>query len=214
MTRRPRRERELGRGGEELVAAKRELRDELRRRRQQWSLSQARSAADSACEALIASAEFEMADNVAFYCAVDGELDVRAAFERSIQLGKRCFLPRCTDSRELEFVAVGQWESLRSGRYGIPEPVGEAERLPSEAVLVLVPGVAFDREGNRLGMGRGYYDRTFSREVLAGAKRMGVGFSWQLVDRVPRGKLDLGMDFILVESGVLHVRDEERGVSR
>ena len=207
MTRHPNRERESGGAAEELLEAKRQLRGGLRRQRGQWAAEQAAVAASRACDILASCTEFERFKAVAFYCAIDGELDVHPAFVRALERGKHCFLPRCTDSQQVEFVEVMEWESLRSGRYGIREPVGEAEGLPSEGALVLVPGVAFDRDGNRLGMGRGYYDRTFGPGAFAGSALMGVGFDWQLVDRVPKGPTDRGMDFILTERGVLRARN-------
>lgn len=203
MTRRRRREAEREAAAAGLLAEKRLLRERLWLRRSQWSVEEATLASQRACRVLLEWSRFERARAVAFYAAVEGELDLRPAFLHAVERHKPCFLPRCMDSRRVEFVALREWESLRPGRYGIPEPVGPAVALPSDDTLVLVPGVAFDREGNRLGMGRGYYDRTFAEADSPGLVLVGAGFRWQVLERIPRTPTDRAMDFLLTDDGIL-----------
>lgn len=210
MTRRRRREVERDGVARELLAQKQQLRDPLRLRRSQWPVEEAALASQAACEALGAWSGFERAGAVAFYAAFEGELDLRSAFLYAVERCKACFFPRCEDSGRVAFVEVREWESLRPGRYGIFEPEGPAAALPTGDTLVLVPGLAFDWKGNRLGMGRGYYDRTFPENEDRGIQLVGAGFHWQIVNRVPRGPNDCVMDFLLTDEGVLPAAGEGR----
>jgi len=104
----------------------------------------------------------------------------------------------------LEYARVDQWGDLRPGRYRVLEPVPE---IPATALgegdLVVLPGVAFDASGGRLGRGLGYYDRTFPVGASGAPILFGLAFACQLVDRVPRGVHDRGVDAVVGEFGLL-----------
>ena len=100
----------------------------------------------------------------------------------------------------LAFAQVDEWDELRPGALGVPEPppARAAVTLGPEDVAI-VPGVAFDRSGRRLGRGGGHYDRAFA---AAGAWRIGVAFQLQLVPAVPHDSRDRPMDAIVTEQGL------------
>jgi 5-formyltetrahydrofolate cyclo-ligase len=113
-------------------------------------------------------------------------------------------LPRVVAGR-LEFAAVDDLATLETGRFGVLEPGAASspvELTPSD--LVFVPGVAFDRDGGRLGRGGGHYDRAFPSAPSAPVL-VGVGFSLQLIERVPMGPLDRRVDGVITEVGVARV---------
>ena len=86
----------------------------------------------------------------------------RPLFDALVAQGIPCLFPRVLEEHALAFARVTDWSELRPGRYGVLEPPAlAAVTRPEEGDLVLVPGVAFDRAGNRLGRGQGYYDRAF-----------------------------------------------------
>ncbi|MFP8875116.1 MAG: 5-formyltetrahydrofolate cyclo-ligase, partial [Myxococcota bacterium] len=147
---------------ESLVARKRALRRIVIKRRRALAPGSARAASRAVATHISVLAEVIAAEAVALYAPRPGagELDTRPLFELVHRMGKRRLLPGCTDAGGLEYVAVERWESLRPGRYGIPEPEGESVSLPGPSAVVVCPGVAFDASGGRLGMGRGYLDRT------------------------------------------------------
>jgi 5-formyltetrahydrofolate cyclo-ligase len=103
----------------------------------------------------------------------------------------------------LEFFAVERWEDLRPGGFGVLEPqaVGTAVRLmPGD--LVVVPGVAFDGDGYRLGHGMGYYDRAFATELGDAPTLVGFAYEFQIVDAVPHDHRDRQMDAIVTDQKV------------
>lgn len=113
-------------------------------------------------------------------------------------------VPFCRDD-DLMFYALQSWQELEASKYNILAPtqmVRQAEgRLvePSQFDVVLVPGVGFDKRGNRVGQGKGYYDR-FLHGVRADAVKIGLAFDCQLVNEVPHDQHDQQVDFVITES--------------
>ena len=167
----------------------------------------ARAAGKSVAERVLALPEVQAAERVALYAALPDELPTRPLFEALGTAGKVRLLPRVR-GEELEFRRVDSWGALRRAGLGVLEPPPEAAALALTAGdVVLVPGVAFDAAGNRLGRGRGYYDRAFA-ESGGAPLRVGLAYALQRVERVPCDSRDRRVDAIVTERG-LH-RVEER----
>jgi 5-formyltetrahydrofolate cyclo-ligase len=125
------------------------------------------------------------ARTVLVYRAVAPEMSVVGCTLAAWRSGKRVLFPRVADPLgDMTLHEVRAWSDLRPGTFGIPEPAASApEAYPSEVDVALVPGVAFDASGGRLGRGRGFYDRLLP--LVRGAT-FGVCFSCQLLPQVPR----------------------------
>jgi len=152
---------------------------------------------------LLALPQLASPARVAIYAALPGELPTRALFDLLRGRGQTPLFPRCVGDR-LEFAPANRFEELASGRYGVPEPVEPAVALGARDGVV-VPGLAFDASGRRLGRGGGFYDRTFPPGAGAGPLLVGVGFDCQRVERVPVGDEDRVMDVVVTEGGILRV---------
>jgi 5-formyltetrahydrofolate cyclo-ligase len=121
------------------------------------------------------------------YLAASDEVDTRLLIEQALKVGKTLILPVCNKrKKEIIPVVLKDMSSLVRGPYGIWEPpMEETNKIPlSKIEVVLVPGLAFDRWGNRLGRGMGYYDR-FLRRLTAATIKVGLAFDFQMVDNVP-----------------------------
>ena len=183
----------------DLDERKRRLRRELLARRRALA-DPAREAAGHAVVALLDTFEpFLRASTVALYAALPDELPTRPCFERLRRRGARVLLPRMAGERTLRFHPVDRWEELAPGRYGVLEPpAGSGGLPPGEAEVVLVPGVAFDPAGHRLGRGGGFYDAAFppggARPLL-----VGLGFELQVIEAVPCGSWDRTLDAVVTE---------------
>ncbi|MNC20182.1 5-formyltetrahydrofolate cyclo-ligase family protein [compost metagenome] len=150
------------------------------------------------------------------------ELDCRPLIAGAWAHGREVLLPRViAESGIMSLHAVGSWEELAPGAYGILEPVTHAGNGQEPEVLrlpdvVFVPGLAFDRKGGRLGYGRGYYDRMQaswqqdSALVLKPPVWIGLAFSHQLVSEVPMDEHDAYMDMLITEEGIFHCREENK----
>jgi 5-formyltetrahydrofolate cyclo-ligase len=158
-------------------------------------------------ETLVALPEFTAAAAVAIYLDARTEVRTRRSLPKLLASGKRIVVPWC-DQDELRLFALESPDELATGRFGILEPQSElrhqVERQvsPAEIDLFVIPGVAFDRRGTRLGHGRGYFDRLLAR-ARQDAKLVGLAFECQLFDTLPSETHDIRMHQIITENGVL-----------
>jgi 5-formyltetrahydrofolate cyclo-ligase len=183
--------------GEDDRTQREELRRRLRERRAALPEAFVRAASADVCAAVVALPAFARARRIALYAATRGEVDPTALREPLHARGADVAYPRVvsTDPARLAFCRVGAGEPLIAGRFGIPEPLPTEGIDPAALDLILVPGVAFSRDGHRLGFGHGYYDG-----ALAGAPRavrVGLCHEFQLVDHLPPRAGDEPVDFII-----------------
>jgi 5-formyltetrahydrofolate cyclo-ligase len=192
-----------------LEAAKRELRRRAGDQRRAAFATAGGSVAERVCEHLFAESAFIGASNVALYAALPDEVPTRPLFDALARAGTPCLLPRLGSDGRLVFARVDRWEDLRTGGHGIlapPESAPVAELGPGD--VVVVPGVAFDRSGGRLGRGKGCYDRTFPAGDRPQPLLFGVAGEVQIVESVPHGSHDRAMDAIVTERGFQWTRGE------
>ena len=182
---------------------KRRLRRILSEQRRAVPPAEAARVASRIASRLVAEPVVRSARRVALYAALPGEVPSRPLFDALVALGLPCSFPRALERRALEFAAVTDWSELRPGRYGVLEPPAQAAvTRPEEGDLVLVPGVAFDRAGNRLGRGQGCYDRAFPASAPRPPGLIGVAYQIQLVESVPHTETDRRMDAVVTELGL------------
>jgi 5-formyltetrahydrofolate cyclo-ligase len=195
----------------DLVEQKRALRRETGRARAELPEPVRRQRAAEACARLLAMPE--LADlagrTIAGYVALTGkgELDPAPALEAMAARGARVAYPRVDrPDAPLTFHPADR-QALVPGRFGVLEPPAGAPAVPAAGLdLVVVPGVAFDGDGRRLGFGGGFYDRTFADLALAGARRpplVGLCFDLQVLARCPAGPDDVRVDAVVTEARVL-----------
>lgn len=138
---------------------------------------------------------FKKARTILAYWPISGEVDLRELM-RKWQNQKVFLLPVVKD----DYLEIRRFEgesALEMGRsYGILEPTGSTFQDFHQIDMVLVPGVAFDREGGRLGRGKAYYDRLLPK--LSNAQKVGVAFSFQTVEKVPAASHDAFMDAVII----------------
>lgn len=184
------------------------LREEFLARRDDLSSDRARRSSERICRHLDESDVLASVDTVAGYMARGGEADLLAYLDGALRRGVQVLLPRVTGPGEMEFCPIEGWNQLEPGSFGIDEPVGPATSIEHVDVF-LVPGVAFDHRGNRLGFGGGYYDRALPPRNRAVA--VGVGHHWQFVDALPAESHDRPMDHVVTDRGWHRIsQDQDR----
>ncbi len=181
------------------------LRRWLRRRRFLLSLQEIQKKGQLIAQRVLSWAAFHQAKRVLLYSPIDGEVDTALIWQTALQEGKETYFPRvCREKGQIEFVYTERKESLRPGTYGILEPLGERVFSAQEdlATLVLVPGLAFDLQGYRLGWGGGYYDRALPQ--LAGSTlRVGLAYEFQVFSSLPYEEGDEKVDCVVTETRFL-----------
>lgn len=191
----------------EAEAARRELRQRMRALRMQLPAAIRLAAADGLAGTLRAHPALMSAGQVAGYWAVQGEMPLHAVLAPPLHFSY-C-LPCLAAGGELRFAPWRVGAALSPNRFGIPEPDVDQDALIAPAALdaVLVPLLAFDRRGGRIGSGGGYYDRSFaflrsqprpSRPLL-----IGVGYAFQEVAQVPQDEWDVTLDLVATEAELI-----------
>ncbi|MCW9049387.1 MAG: 5-formyltetrahydrofolate cyclo-ligase [Deltaproteobacteria bacterium] len=183
------------------ILAKRKLLDPLRY--QELSLL--------AQQSLICSDCFRLAAKVALYSPINKEVETGTIFSAAVKLGKQVFYPKVVEDH-LQFKEVNSLGDLLPGTYAIPEP-GAGRSIGIEDLdLIVVPGVAFDLFGNRLGYGRGFYDR-FLVEGTRKNVSVGLCFEFQLWDLLPAEVHDLRLMYLATEAKFIPCHESGAGSS-
>jgi len=145
-------------------------------------------------------AGFAKAKTILFYASFDGEVDTYQMIRKAQKLGKKIALPVIAkERRELLLALIGSVdESLQDGPYGIKEPIlNETNQISADVIdFVVVPGVAFDKNRNRLGRGGGYYDRFLAR-LAKNIPTAGLAFDFQIVDQLPVERHDFAVTSLI-----------------
>lgn len=186
----------------DLAAAKRDLRQEMRRRR---SACDARvlSMRSRLCQAnLLESSVWRKARSVALYMAMPEEVETALLLTTGLKTGKKVFLPRIVDAakHKMQFAPCVSAATLNPGVWQILEPPPGPE--PDGLDLVVLPGLAFDSTGCRLGYGGGYYDRYLGAHPEFLNNLIGFCMDFQIVDCVPAGEWDLRVCAICSETAL------------
>ena len=146
---------------------------------------------------------FLSASTVALYLSAGNEVKLEELFLRCWKLGKRTMVPVLNTKKKAYEMAFRTRETiLRTGRYGIREPENPEPGTLEEIDLIVVPGIAFDHKGNRLGRGGGHYDRLLNG--FSGCS-MGVAYDFQLVETLPVEAHDVPLDGVVTESCFIKV---------
>lgn len=151
-------------------------------------------------ESLFALPQMTAARSVLLFYSVGSEVPTEGMSARVGSRGKRLLLPYLDADGAMEAAEVRPGDDLAPTGYGPKEPASRVAVDPSEVDLIVTPGLAFDRAGNRLGYGGGHYDRYLQRMGSA-APRLGVAFSIQIVDRLPVGEGDQRVDVVVTDQG-------------
>jgi 5-formyltetrahydrofolate cyclo-ligase len=147
-------------------------------------------------EKLFRTQIFKKAKRVMFYISFDGEVNTKEMIKEAVRLGKIVAVPVCQKNRRIKPARLDKRVKLKKGPYGIGEPVIK-RFLDLEALdLVIVPGVAFDRKGNRLGRGKGYYD-SFLKKLPNKAASIGLAFAFQILPCIPATRRDVSVDRVI-----------------
>ncbi len=172
------------------------LREALLRKRKNIPLLSRRVKSRRILKKLSMIPAFNKAEHVAFYYGVDPEVETKPLLKKVLK-NKKIYLPRIEPKKSLTLCRVRSLlKDLKKGTYNIMEPKISCEKRPaSQMDIIIVPGVAFDKKGGRLGRGGGYYDR-----LLRKAKKVvkiGLCFREQIVKKVPMKARDVRMDQVI-----------------
>lgn len=190
--------------------SRKELRLQLRKKRLSLTPSQQQHAAIALDKTLTRSGLLNRHRQIAFYLANDGEIDPARLLRRAHHRGLHCYLPVLAPNNSLWFVRYRPGDRLKKNRFGIPEPINLAsKRKPWALGLVLLPLVGFDRLGGRLGMGGGFYDRSFKKCLyspkMTGPQLMGLAHRCQELAFIEQESWDIPLSLIATDEKLIAV---------
>lgn len=146
---------------------------------------------------LLRNKVFRKAKIVMFYIAFGGEVDTGKMIREAKKIGKLICVPICRKDKEIMQPAMlVDHAKLRKGPYGVWEPVAKTRVKPEDLDLIIVPGLAFDKKGNRLGRGKGYYDR-FLGSLSDKTPSIGLAFDFQILPLIPTTVHDVSVRKII-----------------
>lgn len=195
-------------------ASRREqLREQMRLQRKSLNPQQRMSAAQGLRRVLDTLPLFHKAHHIGGYWACQGEVPLNLALAGIQQREQHYWLPRVQPQRQLEFAQWRSGDAVAANRFGIPEPDADAKIISANNLdLILLPLLAFDAAGNRLGTGGGYYDTTlaFLRSVPRPAKPflIGIGYALQHVEQLAAQEWDVPLDMIATEQQLINCTHE------
>jgi 5-formyltetrahydrofolate cyclo-ligase len=200
------REREHDEAAEQTLRAqaKQELRERLRGVRRVLPPSACAARSQAICKRVIELPEFARAKLVVGYAAYRNEADPRAALQQAEHAGKRLGLVRIDERDELRAHAYQSGDALAPNAYGIEEPLESAPHIdPTDVELIIVPALAVDERGHRIGYGRGYYDRLLP--ALGHAFKVAIAYDFQLLAETPDTRNDVRVDCVVTDARTIVV---------
>ena len=185
----------------DIVEEKLLLRNKLRELRERMSDEDVKSKSGEITKRLLQLREYATAKTVMFYMSTNKEVRTEAAVRDALAAQKKVVVPISDlDNERILPSKLESLDALRPGAYGILEPILREEVKAGEIGLVIVPGLAFDEEGNRIGYGMGFYDKFLKR---VSGKKIGLAYEMQIVDKIRTAEKDVCVDKIITEERVI-----------
>jgi 5-formyltetrahydrofolate cyclo-ligase len=180
------------------------IREEILKRREAISPDLRESLSSSICSMIIKSFFYLESKSLMLYSSIKGEVDLRILYNDALRRHKSIFFPtvslRSLRINPVQCFVDTVWER---GPYGILEPMYRPNRINIKKLdLIFIPGVAFDRKSNRLGFGKGFYDK-FLKNMPDNTLKIGVAFDFQIFETIKSDPWDIKMDIIVTEKGFL-----------
>lgn len=173
------------------------IRIKYRTLRDTMSMEEVQEKSKKICLQILQTDWYEKSAVLYGYYPLGNEVDCRLLLTEALRAKKRVALPKTEDGFRMEFYEITDIKQVRQGRFHVMEPVDECPLIREESAHVLVPGVVFDVQGNRMGYGKGYYDRYFAR--FLNLQRMALAYENQIEARLIAKKTDIPMHCIYTE---------------
>lgn len=179
---------------------KQEIRFEISERKKRMSQIEIQNKSNHITEVLLNLEEYKSAKSIFSYVNFNQEVVTTQILMDALENGKRIAIPR-VDNKLMEFYYINSLKELQPGYMGILEPISD-EVAQDENGLMLMPGVAFDLNKNRIGYGKGYYDIYLSKHKIG--KKIALAYELQIVEKIKADAFDIKPDFIITEKRMIY----------
>lgn len=184
---------------DEIKTLKAQIRKDVRAKRRMLNAAEIAESSEKVCEKIAGMEAFKKAELMLAYMPARNELDVSFIINKARSSGKMAAFPFCIENGGLRLFVPDTPDCFVKGSYGILEPdiSRSGEVQPEDLDLIIVPAIAFTKEGNRLGQGGGYYDRLL---IKTKAVTVGVGYDFQLFGELPVEPHDCRLNYVITPS--------------
>ena len=179
------------------MLTKTELRKAVRQLKKQHTQEELKALSTVITGKLLELPCIKEATTVMLYCSLPDEVYTMDMIHRLHEEGKKIVLPKVISNCEMELREYDGDADLEVGSFGIMEPCGKLFTDYEDIDVAVIPGMGFDRNGNRLGRGKGYYDRFLER--AGSVYKIGICFPFQVFDEIPTDENDISMDLVLFQ---------------
>lgn len=176
------------------ILSKKEIRHDMINKRKNLTHDEVITKSSKICTKIINNDCYNNAEIIFCYSAINNEVDLEMLIKHAILHNKKIAFPKVISKYEMRFFYVNSLSDMKEGYYNILEP--DTSRPATKADLIIVPGVAFNKEGFRLGYGGGFYDRFFEENTIYS---IGVGYDFQLIENMPVMEHDKKLNQIITD---------------
>lgn len=178
------------------METKKDIRQRLIKQRAQLSAATRQSAGKRIANAVKEHALYQNAEHIYCYVSFREEVETHEFLRFVLQTGRKVAVPKIVAKRTMQFFYIDSFEELEVGCYGILEPSTSRHACAKQA-LILMPGVAFDRTGGRIGYGGGFYDNYLHRHP--DCRSIALAYEMQMINHVPMEQFDVSPEYIMTE---------------
>lgn len=179
---------------------KKNIRKHILEQRNRLSETSLKHAGEKLSDILSGTDTYKNAVTLLAYASYGSEISTHSIINRALAESKKVYLPKVIE-KDIVFYRINSLEELIEGYKGIPEPIGDSERFiyddSNDKAMILMPGLAFDNDGNRIGYGGGFYDRFLIDKPKLLSHSIAFGFDFQKVDFIPAEYFDIKPDKIV-----------------
>lgn len=154
---------------------------------------------------------YKSSSNILSFISFPKEVDTKELIKSALDCQKNIYAPR-VGNKNMDFYKINNLEDLITSKFGVSEPIPNPNNLfllnedrLKEKNIMIIPGLAFDSMGNRLGYGKGYYDEYLSRDYAKNFIKIAVAYDFQIIDEVPTDEYDIPVDFIVTPSTIITI---------
>lgn len=183
-----------------------EIRKQIVKKRKNTPYSEIINKSKSIEKKLLKTSEFKKSNNILFYISYDNEVNTHNIIKKTIRSNKVVYVPISdVKNKKIIISKLEDWDDLSVGAYGILEPKDKNKFSVDKIDLILIPGIAFDDKGNRIGHGMGYYDKLLKK--FKNTTNIGLAFEFQLINTIKNKKYDVPVDKIITEERIINCKN-------
>ena len=191
-----------------MTKSKEELRKEKLNLRKKLTLEWKKKSSEKIIQTIKELDVFQQVKSIMLYCSHQNEIDLNELIEYSLKQGKEVLLPTINKKKkEIEPYLINDISKLTLGPHLILEPKKENQKPYKKKIdLILVPGIVFDNQGNRIGYGQGYYDKFLLNNQLS--TKIGIAYDFQIIKQIKEKFHDISMNFIISEKKIINCKNK------